>query len=333
MNSSLFKQLFKRSEIYLLAVLVILSVALTLVNPKFLTLENIFDLLRNNSFLGILALGELVVLISGGIDVSFTAVATVAQYVMGVIISKYFIDNILVALLIPILIGIALGTINALLINYTRVHPVIITISTLNIFYGFLISITGGKWIYKFPPSFRSFARLKLITLINERGIEYGLSIFTGFWIFVAIITWFILKYLPIGRKVYAVGGNIEAARRAGFSILKVQMFVYCYMGALAGLASFVQAQLGQIIQPNAIVGRELDVLAATILGGASVFGGSGSVVGTVLGVLLIGVIKNGLILMKIPAYWHQVVIGIIIIVAAGVTAYQRKLKRKKELV
>lgn len=333
MNSSLFKQLFKRSEIYLLAVLVILSVALTLVNPKFLTLENIFDLLRNNSFLGILALGELVVLISGGIDVSFTAVATVAQYVMGVIISKYFIDNILVALLIPILIGIALGTINTLLINYTRVHPVIITISTLNIFYGFLISITGGKWIYKFPPSFRSFARLKLITLINERGIEYGLSIFTGFWIFVAIITWFILKYLPIGRKVYAVGGNIEAARRAGFSILKVQMFVYCYMGALAGLASFVQAQLGQIIQPNAIVGRELDVLAATILGGASVFGGSGSVVGTVLGVLLIGVIKNGLILMKIPAYWHQVVIGIIIIVAAGVTAYQRKLKRKKELV
>lgn len=327
------KQFFRRTETYILIVLIVLSIVLAFANPKFLTLENIFDLLRNNSFLGILALGELVVLISGGIDVSFTAIATVSQYVMGVIISKYFIDNILVALLLPIPIGIALGAINAVIINYTKVHPVIITISNLNVFYGLLIFITGGKWIYKFPPSFRNFARLKLITLVNERGIEYGLSIFTGFWILIAIVTWLILKYLSIGRKIYAVGGNMEAARRVGFNIFKVQLFVYCYIGALSGIASFVQAQLSQIIQPNAIVGRELDVLAAAILGGASVFGGSGTVIGTVWGVLLIGVIKNGLILMKIPAYWHQVVLGLIIAIAAGVTAYQRKLRKKKGLI
>ncbi len=311
-------------EIYLAFVIIALSTFLSLMNPKFLTFENIFDLLRGNSFLGILALGELVVLISGGIDVSFTAIATVSQYIMGLVISRYYIDNILVAILLPIPIGIALGMVNALLVNYTKVHPVIITISNLNVFYGLLIFFTGGKWIYRFPKSFREFAKLKVLTMVNERGIEYGLSVFTMFWLGVIILTWFLLKYTTIGRKVYAVGGSVEAARRAGINLLKVHLFVYSYMGALAGIASFVQAQLSQIIQPNAIVGKELDVLAAAILGGASVFGGSGSVWGVVLGVLLIGIIKNGLILLRIPAYWHQVIVGGIILVAAGITILKK---------
>jgi len=331
MKKTLLKRFLRQTELYLFGILIVLFVILTAVNPKFLTLENLFDLLRNNTFLGILALGELAVLISGGIDVSFTAVATVAQYVMGVIISTYFIDNILIAFLIPIPIGITLGAINGLLVYYTRVHPVIITISTLNTFYGVLIFITRGKWIYNFPPSFRNFSQLKLLALINEKGVEYGISIFTGFWVGIAILTWVILKYLTIGRKIYAMGGNFEAARRAGFNIFRIQLFVYCYMGLLAGLASFVHAQLTQMIQPNAIVGRELDVLAAVVLGGASVFGGSGSVIGTILGVLLIAVIKNGLILMKISGYWHAVVMGLIIIVAASVSAYQRKVRAEKE--
>ena len=314
----------RRVEFHLVLILIALSAFLTFMNPKFLTLENIFDLLRGNSFFGILALGELVVLVSGGIDVSFTAVATVSQYIMGLIVSKYYVDNILLAILIPIPIGIALGFINAVLVNYSKVHPVIITISTLNVFYGLLIFLTGGKWIYRFPRSFREFANLKVFSLTNARGVEYGLSIFTVFWIAVALITWFVMERTTMGRKIYAVGGNMEAARRAGVNLFGVHAFVYSYMGALAGVASFIQAQLSQIIQPNAIVGKELDVLAAAILGGASVFGGSGSVWGVVLGVLLIGVIRNGLILMRIPAYWHQVIVGGIILVAAGLTILKK---------
>lgn len=331
MNKSFaLKRVFKRTEFYVSGILIMLSGILTIVNPTFLTLENIFDLLRNYAFLGILALGELVVLISGGIDVSFTATATVAQYIMGIIISQYYVDNIVIAMLIPIPIGIALGAVNALLTYFTRVHSVIITIATLNIYYGLLIFITTGTWLYNLPPSFSSFARLKVFQLTNEAGIPYGLSILTLFWLLAIALTWFILNYLPIGRKIYAMGGNAEAARRAGFNLFRIQLFVYSYMGFLAGLASFVHAQLAQIIQPNAIVGRELDVLAAAILGGASVFGGAGTITGTVLGVLLIAIIKNGLILMKVSSYWHQVVVGLIIVIAASITAYQYKMRAKR---
>lgn len=319
-----------RTEVYLVGVLIVLSVVLFLLNPKFLTAENLFDVLRNNSFLGIVALGELVVLISGGIDVSFTAIATVAQYIMGVIITRYMVESVLLAFLIPIPIGIALGAFNAFLVNRTRVHPVIITISSLNVFYGFLMVVSKGKWIYGFPAPFRDFARLKVLTLVSEKGVDYGLSIFTVVWFLVALATWVILRYLPIGRKIYALGGNSEAARRAGFDIFRIQLFVYCYIGLLSGLAGFVHAELNQMIQPNAIVGRELDVLAAAILGGASVFGGAGSPLGVVLGVLFIAFIKNGLILMKASAYWHQVIMGFIIVLAAALSAYQQSLERKR---
>jgi len=327
---ALLGRIARSTEVYLVGVLLVLSVVLFLLNPKFATLENIFDVLRNNSFLGIVALGELVVLISGGIDVSFTAMATVAQYIMGVLITRYAIESVFLAFLIPIPIGIALGAFNAFLVNRTRVHPVIITISNLNVFYGLLMVISKGKWIYGFPAPFRDFARLKVLTLVSEKGVDYGLSIFTVVWFLVAVVTWLMLRYLPIGRKVYALGGNSEAARRAGFDIFRIQLFVYCYIGFLSGLAGFVHAELNQMIQPNAIVGRELDVLAAAILGGASVFGGAGSPLGVVLGVLFIAFIKNGLILMKASAYWHQVIMGFIIVLAATLSAYQQNLERKR---
>ncbi len=330
MSKLILKQLFKRTEFYLFGALLALSAVITAINPSFVTPENLFSILKNYSFLGILTLGELVVLIAGGIDVSFTAIATVAQYIMGVIIGTYGVNDIAVAILIPILIGAVLGSVNAIFVYYTRVHPVIITIATLNAFYGLLVFITGGRWIYNLPPSFRNFASLKILTFTNPNGISYGLSIFTGFWILTAILTWLILKYFSVGRKIYAVGGNLEAARRAGFSIFRVQLFVYSYMGALAGLGGFVQAQLGQIIQPNAIVGRELDTLAAAILGGASIFGGVGTVLGAILGVLLIAVVKNGLVLMKVSSYWHQAFIGLIIIIAVSITAYQHKIRAER---
>ncbi len=328
--SSPLARVTRRTELYLGGLLILICLVLAGLNPKFVSMANILDLLTKNVFYGILALGEVVVLISGGIDVSFTAVATVAQYVMGVMLADGLVKSVFVAFLIPIPIGVALGAINALVIRASRVHPVIVTIATLNIFYGLLVFITGGTWIYSFPPGFMSFATAQIFSTTSPQGVPYGLSVFVLFWAGTAVLTWLILRHLAIGREVYAVGGSLEGARRIGISILRVQLFVYCYMGALAGVGSFVFAELNQIVQPNAIVGQELFVLAAAILGGASVFGGSGSVTGAILGVLLIGVISNGLILMQVPSYWHQVIMGLIIVAAAALSSYQRYSREKR---
>ncbi|MBS3813524.1 ABC transporter permease, partial [Candidatus Bipolaricaulota bacterium] len=236
--------------------------------------------------------------------------------------------NLFLAFLIPGVVGVVLGSVNAVIIFFTGVPAVVVTIATLNVFNGLLQFITGGKWIYTLPPSFTKFAQMNIINIDRPDAWPVSLSILVLFWLGAIIVTWFVLNRTTTGRKLYAMGGNKEAARRAGFSIFKLMVFAYGYMGFLAGIASVVQAQQTQVIQPNAIVGRELDVLAAVVIGGASVYGGRGSVIGTVLGVLLLAIVRNGLILLGVSSYWFKVATGLIILVAVVVTAVQRKLRR-----
>ena len=327
---TLVQRIFKRNEFYLLFIIIGLSIIMSLVNPNFMTLENLFDILRSYSFLGILAVGVLVVLLSGGIDISFTANATVAQYVMAVILSQIPGANPFFVFIVPCIIGIILGGVNASLIYFLNAPPIIITIATLNVFFGVLQFVSGGKWIYNFPVWFRDFARISILNFTNPDGIVYGLSILTIIWVFIIIITFVLLKYTTVGRKIYAMGGNIEAAKRAGLNILSLQFFVYCFMGFLAGLASIIQALLTQTVAPNAIMGRELEVIAAVVLGGASLAGGSGSLAGTLLGVALIAIVGNGLTLMRVSSYWHKVFVGFIIIISVIITALQRKASQRR---
>lgn len=327
--SVVWHKLLRTTEFYLGILIVVIGLIITSMNPEFITIPNLFDVLRRNAFLGIFALGLLPVLISGGIDVSFTAVATVTQYMMALIITTYSIDSVLVAFLIPIPIAILLGAVNAWVITFTGLHPVIITIATLNAFHGLLVFFTGGRWIYSFPLSFAQFSNAKLFTVTLESGRSYGVSIFVLFWLVAAVLTWFILQYTRVGRKVFAVGGNLEAARRSGYNILRVHLFVYGYTAVLAGISSVIHAAQNQMVEPNAIVGRELEVIAAVILGGASIFGGKGSVLGTVLGVFLIGVLRNGLVLTGLSSYWHQVLFGFVIVVAASVNAIQSQIRTR----
>ena len=255
------KKLLTRHETYVFLVIFIFSAIITSQNPNFLTLENLFDLLKSYSFLGILAVGVLFVLISGGIDISFTATATVAMYVMAVILIKYG-GNIFTAFLIAGAVGIGLGLINAAIIYYFKIHSIITTIATLNVYYGILTVLSGGKWIYALPPWFRDFADIKVFTLTNAEGIRYGLSIITVIWLVIVLAAWVILRYTILGRGLYAMGGSPASAERAGFNIFRLQMFVYSFMGLLAGIAGVVLALLVQTVAPNSIVGKELDVIA-----------------------------------------------------------------------
>jgi simple sugar transport system permease protein len=203
----------------------------------------------------------------------------------------------------------------------------------MNVFYGVLILATGGKWIYTLPRWFSSFEDIRLFTFVNANGGKYGLSVVIVIWFAVLALTSFILRHTVTGRGIYAMGscgadhGPVE---RAGFNVFRIHIFIYVYMGLLAGIAGVVQALLVQTVAPNSIVGTELSVIAPVILGGASIAGGTGRVTGTVLGIALLAIIGNGLTLMRIPSYWYDVLTGAVIILSVTLNAARTRKKQAR---
>jgi simple sugar transport system permease protein len=328
------KRLLSRHETYVFIAIALFSMVITAINPSFFTLENLFDLLKSYSLMGTFAIGMLFVLISGGIDISFTAIATVSGYAIAVLLLQAGDRlNIVLVFLIAGLIGVALGLLNAAIIHFFKIPSIITTIATLNVFYGLLIVVSKGKWLYGFPTWFGDFATQKVFTINTAEGGTYGLSVITVIWIALVIISWFILKFTLLGRSIYAIGGNPNSAERAGFNTFGITAFVYSYMGLMAGIGSVIQALLVQTVAPNSLVGKEMDVIAAVVLGGASLTGGTGTIIGTILGVALIAIMGNGLTLMHVPALWYKVVIGLVILISVGTSAYRRKISARKRVI
>jgi len=320
--------LLKKNEFYLVIVIFALVLFLGITTDQFLDPGNLLELFTSYSFLGTMSAGMLIVLISGGIDLSFTATATISQYVMSTLIIEYG-GNIFIAYLIGAGVGVGLGLVNGLLIHFIKKHPLIITIATLNIFNGLLMYFTKGKWIYNFPMWFSD--PHDVMVFESAEGYIYPITLPLFLFFIIFVITALILKYTKIGRKIYALGGNKEAARRMGFNIFGLTLFVYGFMGLLAGIGSVSHALIVQTVAPNAIVGKELDVIAAVVLGGASMDGGSGTVIGTFLGVALVAIISNAVILLGIPSYWYQILLGTIIVISVSITAINNKRNMKKE--
>lgn len=328
------KKFTSRHEFYVFMVIVIFSIIITAINPSFFSLENLFDLLKSYSLMGTFAIGMLIVLISGGIDLSFTAIATVTGYTIAVLLLNRGDQlNIIFVFLIAGVLGTLLGTVNAFIIYYFKIPPIITTIATLNAYYGMLTVVTQGKWLYGFPTWFSDFVKLNAFTLTNANGVEYGLSVITLIWFAFIFLGWFILRKTVLGRSIYALGGNAASAQRAGFNILRLQLFVYGFMGLMAGFGSVIQALLVQTVAPNSLVGKELDVIAAVVLGGASLTGGVGTILGTMLGVALMAIMGNGLTLMHVPSFWYKVVTGFIILVSVGANAWRQKRAKSQKVI
>src|SRR3954469_20142939 len=230
---------FRRShEFWLLAVILVLCTGLGLANPQFLTMQNLFDLLTSYAFVGILALGLLVVLIAGGIDISFTATASVAQYVALAVANAYG-ANWFSVFAIAIGVGGALGAVNAILIQKLRIPSIIVSVATLNVFYGLLIFFTGGKYIYSLPDWFAT--GIFWFEFDWSKDTSYGVNLQILALAVSFLLTWLLLNRTNIGRQIYAMGGNADAAQRLGFHVFGLNMLVYCYMGVMAGIASLVQ--------------------------------------------------------------------------------------------
>lgn len=321
MNNKL-RHLISHHEFWLGLLIVLLALGLSLRTSEFLTLGNLTDVATSYAILGILACGLFVVLIAGGIDISFPAMTAIAQYVMASTLLAHG-GNFFSAFAIAIGCGLLLGMVNGLLVYLLRVPAIIITIATLNLFYGLLVWMTNGTWLYGFPEWFMN--GINWLSFTASDGYEYGLTLPLLCLLGVFVLTGVLINFTRFGRQIYAMGGNRESASRLGINLRSLHLAVYGYMGVLAGVAAVVQAQTTQSVAPNSLVGYELTVLAAVVLGGASMSGGRGTLIGTLLGVLLLAFLQNGLTLMAVSSYWHMVFSGVIILVSVSATAWNEK--------
>ncbi|WP_284948185.1 ABC transporter permease [Acidisoma cladoniae] len=326
----LFHSFRARPENWLIVVLLAVCAALSVVAPSFLTLSNLVDLLEGYSVQAIMAMGVFVVLIAGGIDISFAAVASVAQYVAAMLATQFGLPAIVV-LPAGLFIGVLLGCINATLIHYARVTSIIITIATMNTYFAFLMFFTGGHSIYNLPDWWSDRVVLFQTTAPNGDLIRITLPILV--MVLAIVLTWLLLNRTKAGRQLYAMGGNPESARRIGISIAKMHYLAYGFLGFMAALAGLVQAhRVGESV-PNALYGSELSVLSAAVLGGASLSGGVGTVGGVVIGILLLAVIQNGLNLIGISPYCFSIITGAVIVISTSLTVMSARGRRRSRAI
>jgi simple sugar transport system permease protein len=330
------KNVMQTSEFYVGMFILVLFMVIGTKNSVFFSVDNMFDLLRSGIVPGIFVMCAMMVIISGGIDVSFPAIATFSMYSTTKILYLLHFDGpVIVAFIIAGVIGLCLGLINAIFIALFRLPTLIVTLGTSSMFSGFLLTFVGSNQISSLPRPILEFSKIQIFKFTNESGITVGLPLAVLITLGIVAIVALLLKYTMIGRGIYALGGDPVSAQRIGFSTTFIQFFVYSFVGMLAGIAGMVQTSMMRNSNPVDLLGSELLIIAAVVLGGTRISGGHGTVLGSLLGLLLVITIQNSLILMGIPSYWQRLVIGALILIGTGVAAYQVKnsfLKRKSIL-
>lgn len=306
------------TESRLLAVLFVICLYLSFATDSFFTLVNFTTLLNNSAVNIIWAVGLLVVLIAGGIDISFAVAASVVQYVAVFVFESLGGGNWAIGFVVAGVLGIGLGFVNATLIHYFRIITIVVTIATFNAFFGLLMFITSGRYLYNLPDWWTS--RIIIFEKQTASGTWAELTLPVAVMLGCMFATWVLINRTTIGRQLFAFGDNPEGARRIGINIAMMQFIAFGWMGMMAGIGGLMQVNIVQEVVPNALIGRELDVLAAVVLGGARLGGGRGSVFGCFLGVLLVAVTQNGLNLLGVSPFAFKMVVGAIILIAISMS-------------
>ena len=306
--------LAKFRETGILIFLAILMIIATLVEPRFLSLHNFENILLDISILAIVAAGETMVIISRNIDISVGSSLGLCAIVVGLMFKFNPGVPIVVGLLLGVLLGAALGSVNGTLVTQFRVPPLIATLGTLSIYRGLVFLSSGGRQVdpNDIPPDLIAMAR------VGPLGIPW--IIITA--LLISVLVGLFLRYTRLGRDIYAVGGNPVAARLRGIGVNRVVFLAYLAAGALAGLAGVLYAgRYGTVNPADAGVGFELTVIAATVIGGTNVLGGSGTILGTVLGSLLLGVLGNVLAITNVSGFYQKFAQGLVILLAVIIDA------------
>ncbi len=295
--------------------LVALFVVLSIFAPNFFTVRNFVNVVDQVTELGILALGATLVIITGGIDLSVGAILGLSTMVLGWL-SHDGGWPLPVAMLAAVGVGALAGLINGLGVTRAMLPPFIATLAMMSVARGLANMITDGQQIVGYPDWFFSLSSTRFAGF-------FSITIIVAIVLYAA--TWAYLKYRTGGRSIYAIGGSTEVARLSGIPVKRVTTWVYVFAGALAGVGGIVLASRLDSSQPSAGTGYELDVIAAVVIGGASLTGGSGKIAGTIIGVLIIGFLRNGLNLLGVSPFLQQIVIGLVIAIAVMADVLRRR--------
>jgi simple sugar transport system permease protein len=315
-----FGWLVRHPPVFTLILIIMVSVVVGAINPAFWQISSLFDIARACVVRGLFALGVLVVLAAGGLDVSFTAIAAFTMYLITRKVAAYAPETSIALILLAGAAGGALfGAANGLLVHALKAPALIVTIGTQYVLRGFLLTFIGTELFVNIPVAMEAFGKYELWRTETHAGSVAILPAYVLVLVVAAVVTWWVLNRTLMGRAVFAIGGSPGIAERLGYDLRKVQVFVFTYAGLLAGIGGIIYASSNRLANPFDLVGSELDIIAAVVLGGARITGGSGTVIGTLLGVLLVTLVNNVLILAGIPSTWQKFVVGCFIVLAGAV--------------
>lgn len=319
-----YKRLGRRTEPYILAAILLLSLLIQARSGQFFTGNNLVDLTRSMVIPALFAIGAQMVIISGGVDVSFTAVASLAMYATtSLLLPSDYSGNVILAYAMGAGFGLLMGALNGFLIGYFRFPTLVVTLGTSSLFIGIMQGVLGAHEI-PVPKAMREHGQAFLFRVHNAQlDLSSEMPVTILILLGMLVLVFFIMRYTMLGRGIFAIGGDETSAQRAGFNVLGIKMFIYCFVGAVAGITGIARASMMQNCHPTNLNGMEMTVIAAVVLGGTRVTGGLGTITGAMLGVALMTIMSNSLILIGVPTYWQKVFTGAIIIIGTGVSAYQ----------
>ncbi|HHV61181.1 MAG TPA: ABC transporter permease [Firmicutes bacterium] len=308
-------------EVNVLIALIVLSTIIAVLNPRFLSPYNIQILIRQIALFAVIAVGETFVIITGGIDLSPGSMTALSGIICTLAMANGW--SVTLAIIATLAMSALIGLGHGLAVTRLGIPPFIITLGTYSIARGAAAVITKGWPIVNIPASF----------LFLGQGIILGIPVPVIIAVAVAVFATYILRFSVIGRHIYAIGGNIEAARLSGIDVNRRITFCFITSAVLAGVTGIVVAsRLGQG-QPAVGTEYELIAIASSVIGGTSLQGGSGTVLGALIGASILSVLNNGLVLLEVSAYWHQIAVGCVVVIAVLSDVLQRRAGARRALI
>lgn len=307
------KKIFHAKEFSIFVPLLVLCVVTNIINPSFLGFGNVMDVLRSTSFYAIIAVGMTFTIVGAGMDLSVGSTIALCGYVTGMALSAGI--PIPIAILLGILLGAAIGLLNGLIIVGFGIPPFITTLGMMYMVKGVVYVLSQGRPIYPLPAAFNAIAQSAFL------GIPLPVYIAAV----ALILGHFVLNHTGYGRSVMAIGGNEAAANTSGIDIKKTKIITYIFTSALSAVTGILMASRLSSASAGAGDGWEMIIIAAVIIGGTSLFGGSGSILGTLIGAAIMTVMSNAMVMIKISVYWQNIVVGAIIVLAVIVDTFRRR--------